>query len=188
MNSTSASLLDRLKKPGQEAGWRRFVELYSPLLYHWVRGSGLKGADAADVVQDVFVTLVEKLPQFEYNADGSFRGWLRTITQNKCRDRLRRKIAAPETQNTLDRAAPVARADAELFLEAEYRRILARRGLQLMQTEFEETTWKACWESVVSGRGAAEIGRELQISTNAVYLAKSRVLRRLREELDGILE
>lgn len=188
MNSTSVSLLRRLKQPEQEQAWRRFVELYTPLLYHWVRKSGVNGSHTADVVQEVFAVLVEKLPDFDYDASGSFRAWLRTVTQNKCRDRLRKIVASKTVDVTLDVVEPSQVDDIELFSEAEYRRALAHRALELMQTEFESTTWKACWESVVSERSVTEISKELGITPNAVYLSKSRVLRRLREELDGLLD
>ena len=72
--------------------------------------------------------------------------------------------------------------------EEEYRRYLVRRALGLMQAEFEPATWKACWEFVVHDRPAAEVAAELGLSVNAVYLAKSRVLRRLRAELRGLLD
>lgn len=72
--------------------------------------------------------------------------------------------------------------------EAEYRCHLVHRALELMQAEFQTVTWKACWECVVRDRTAAEVAAELGITVNAVYLAKSRVLRRLREELQGLLD
>jgi RNA polymerase sigma-70 factor, ECF subfamily len=73
MESTSSSLLLRLRQPGEQASWQRFVDLYTPLLYFWACRMGLSSADAADLVQDVFVTLVQKLPQFEYDSGKSFR-------------------------------------------------------------------------------------------------------------------
>jgi RNA polymerase sigma-70 factor, ECF subfamily len=77
---------------------------------------------------------------------------------------------------------------AELFSESEYRRGLARRALEVMQANFEPTTWRSCWELVVCGKSAAEVSRQLGLSINAVYVAKCRVLRRLREELEGLWE
>jgi RNA polymerase sigma-70 factor (ECF subfamily) len=81
-----------------------------------------------------------------------------------------------------------AEAAADSFSEVEYRQQLVARALELMQAEFQPTTWKACWEFVVAGRPAAEVGRQLGISENAVHLAKGRVLRRLRQELEGLLD
>ena len=90
MNSTHSSLLERLRRPDDVEAWDRFVRLYTPLLFHWARGAGLRDPDAADLVQDVLVVLVRKLPEFHYDPRKSFRAWLRTVTLNKWRERLRR--------------------------------------------------------------------------------------------------
>ena len=138
-------------------------------------------------MQEVFVILVQTLPTFHYDQNGHFRRWLRTILLNKLCDRKRR---AQRLEKALEqRPQEVMLPDvAETFWEAEYQRELARQALRLMQAEFEETTWKACWETVVRGRPAEEVARELGISENAVYIAKCRVLRRLRQELAGLVE
>ena len=73
----------RLKSPDNGLAWSRFVELYTPLIYFWARKCGLQSPDAADLVQDVLTLLVDKLPEFQYDRSGSFRGWLRTVTLNK---------------------------------------------------------------------------------------------------------
>ena len=90
MDSTPVSLLERLRRPAEQAAWERFVRLYTPLLCQWARRLGLRGADAADLVQDVFVVLVQKLPEFRYDPRRRFRGWLWTVTLNKWRERRRR--------------------------------------------------------------------------------------------------
>ena len=92
MYTTSTRLLERLREPGQDQAWQRFVQLYTPLLYTWAHWQGLQGADAADLVQDVFTLLLRKLPEFRYDKDRSFRGWLRTLTLNKWRENQRRKL------------------------------------------------------------------------------------------------
>src|SRR5258708_3966903 len=96
MHTTSASLLERLRQPDAADAWRRFVRLYTPLLYYWARGLGLPTHDAADLVQEVLVVLVHKLPEFNYDPTKSFRGWLRTIALNKWRERCRRFAARPD--------------------------------------------------------------------------------------------
>ena len=97
MDSTSASLLRRLRQPDQEAAWQRFVDLYAPLVYHWSRSQGLNPTDASDLVQEVLAILVTKLPEFEYDPTQRFRGWLRTVTVNKARDFQRRQATRPST-------------------------------------------------------------------------------------------
>jgi RNA polymerase sigma-70 factor (ECF subfamily) len=184
--TTSPSLLMRLQKGEEAQAWPRFVKLYTPVLYGWVRSQGISCDDAADIVQEVFALLVEKLPTFQYNPEKSFASWLRTVTVNKCRDHYRRGKNRPVlTDPQVDLAIP---DNVGQFSVDEYRRRLARRALEIMQSEFQPATWKACWQAVVTNRPAADIAAELGISVNAVYVAKSRVLRRLREELDGIWE
>jgi RNA polymerase sigma-70 factor (ECF subfamily) len=186
MNSTSTSLLQRLQQPGASADWQRFVQLYTPLLYYWARGAGMPADDAADLVQEVLVVLVQKLPEFRYDAGQSFRGWLRAITLNKWRERCRRHNTRPD-QGGDSGLSGVAEPDpAAGFEEADYREQLVRQALAIMQAEFEPTTWKACWEVVVTDRPAAEVAAELGVSVDVVYGAKSRVLRRLREEMAGL--
>jgi RNA polymerase sigma-70 factor (ECF subfamily) len=186
MLTTSPSLLERLGRPNEPGAWARFVELYTPLLYHWARRAGLQAADAADLVQDVFAVLLRQMPLFAYDRHKSFRGWLRTVTLNKWRETQRRRAARPAGGPApADLPGPDGLA---AFEEAEYRQHLARRALQLMQAEFPAVAWKACWEVVVAGRPAAEVAAELGVSVEAVYTAKSRVLRRLRQELAGLLD
>ena len=76
LNTTFASLLERLRQPGSPGAWPRFVRLYTPLLHYWVRRTGFSDADADDLVQEVFAALVQKMPAFAYDKDKTFRGWL----------------------------------------------------------------------------------------------------------------
>lgn len=186
MNTTPHSLLERLRSPTEEAAWGRFVELYTPLLYHWARRFGLQQEDAADLVQEVFSILAVELPSFRCDSKQRFRGWLWTVTRNKWRSRQRRLAVRPQEVGDADLAA-VADDNSDGLEETEYRKYLVGRALQIMQGEFEPTTWKACWLYVVEGRSSADVAAELGLSVNAVHLAKSRVLRRLRQELEGLL-
>jgi RNA polymerase sigma-70 factor, ECF subfamily len=187
MDTTSASLLERLRQPNPQADWARFVELYTPFLLEWARRAGLQAQDAADLVQEVFVTALHEMPQFNYDKNKSFRGWLRTVARRKWLNRQRARQKLPEVHEAAlaDVAGP---ADMEAFWEAEHHQRLTARALELMQAEFEPTTWKACWEFVVQSRPAADVATELGLSENAVYIAKWRVTRRLREELQGLLD
>jgi RNA polymerase sigma-70 factor (ECF subfamily) len=185
MNTTPVSLLERLRRPAEQAAWQRFVRLYTPLLCHWARRLGLRGADAADLVQDVFVVLVRKLPEFRYDPRQRFRGWLWTVTLNKWRER-RRRGAPPSQADQADLDGLAGPDDAGGIAEAEYRQYLTRRALELLRAEFQPATWKAFWECVVNERPAAVVAGELGLTENAVYLARGRVLRRLRRELDGL--
>jgi RNA polymerase sigma-70 factor, ECF subfamily len=191
MDSTPASLLEQLRRPltthETARAWERFVNLYTPLLFYWVRRLGLPDGESADFVQDVFTALVEKMPAFRYDAGKSFRAWLWTLTLNKWRDRRRKP--ASERQASDRQLEDVANLSEPTPLEEkDYRAHVVGRALKLMRTEFSENTWKACWEHVVRGRSAAEVAAELGIGVGTVYVAKSRVLHRLREELAGLLD
>jgi RNA polymerase sigma-70 factor (ECF subfamily) len=186
MHTTSISLLERVRHLEEHAAWERFVELYTPLLYYWACRLGLQEMDASDLVQEVFAILVQKLPEFHYDSGKSFRSWLRTITHNKWRDFQRRR-AAERAQGGMAELPQVPAPEEDPFWEQEYRQQLVGRALELMQQEFQPATWKACWECVVASRPAADVAAELGLSVDAVYAAKSRVLRRLRQELSGLL-
>lgn len=185
--STSASLLQRVRQTTDREAWERFVQLYTPLLFWWLRRAGLQQEDAADLVQDVLTDLVRKLPSFEYKLNGSFRGWLRMVVLNKWRDRRKRRASLEVTAGSalLDQAEPDPLPE---LTEAEYRQQLVSRALKIMQSDFEPTTWRACWELIEGERPAAEIAAELGLTAGAVYAAKFRILARLRQELAGLIE
>ena len=188
IDSTSASLLERLEVPGQKEAWDRLVDLYGPFLQECARRLGAQTQDAADLVQEVFVVLLAMMPTFKYEKGKTFRGLLRTIMRNKWLDMVRRKKTAVGAADDagLDEAAD---HDAlESMWVHEHQQYLVRRGMEVIRAEFEPKTWRSCWESVVVGRPTAEIAAELGITENAVYIAKHRVLRRLRQELEGMLE
>lgn len=182
MESTHGSLLERLRQPGEPLAWQRFVQLYTPLLISWSRRLRLQDADAADLVQDVLMHLVRKLPEFDYQPGKSFRGWLHTVLVNKWRDRSPSPAAGGKLPE-------VGRPDPQVQLtEAEYQQHLVGRALQLMKAEFPDITWKAFWEYFACGRPAAQVAQELKTTVNVVYLARSRVMTRLRQELGGLLD
>ena len=179
MLTTSLSLLERVRQPDRE-GWQRFVQLYTPLLFHWARRANV--GDADDFVQDVFTVLVEKLPQFQYDPSRSFRAWLKTILMNIVRKKFRQPAPGP-----LLVEVPASNPVNDLE-NAEYRQLLLTRALELMQTDFAEKTWKSFWECEVNGRAAAQVAPELGLSVGAIWVNKARVLARLRAELAGLLD
>jgi RNA polymerase sigma-70 factor, ECF subfamily len=186
MHTTPISLLERLRQPTDSA-WARFVDLYAPLMHSWARRLTPTDEDAADLVQDVFVLLIRKLPRFRHDGQHRFRSWLRTVLLNQWRERYRPAVpVVPE--NLADVADPEASDPADAVAEREYQAYLVGRALELMRTDFGPATWKACWETTVRGRPAAEVAVELDISVAAVYAATARVLRRLRGELRGFWE
>ena len=187
MESTSLTLIELLQDPQDEDAWGRFVQLYAPMLKRSVERFGLQEAETADIVQDVLIVLQRKMPEFEYDPERSFRSWLRTVSANRCRDFLRKRNRNPHQAKSSYLLRLVDGDDIALFTDQEYHTHVVRQALMLMQADFQENTWRACWLHVVEERPASEIADELGISTNAVFIAKSRVLRRLRERLDGLL-
>ncbi len=187
MYTTSLTLLDCLRRPGDQKAWERFVRLYTPLLYYWARRLGLQQSDAEDLVQEIFALLLRKLPEFRYEQGGSFRNWLRVVAHNKWRERCRRARSVPESSgNGLEQAAaPDATRE---FEEAEYRQHLVSRALELIRPEFSAAAWRAFEQHVVAGRDAQEVAVELGLRVGSIYAAKSRVLTRLRRELQGLVE
>lgn len=190
--STSRTLLERIKLR-DPAAWRRFTELYGPIVYHWSEVAGLQATDAADVTQEVFRSVMTGVGEFRHERPGdSFRGWLFTITRNKLRDFFRSQakpgqaIGGTEGQRQLEQAAEVSQTD--IYSPPPGASDLTRRALQIMQTDFEPATWQAFWKTAVEGQSPADVARELGLTLAAVYKAKSRVLNHLRRELDGLVE
>ena len=160
--------------------------MYTPLLLSWARDNGLSEADAADLVQDVFLILLRVLPTFEYHPGGSFRAWLRTILVNRWRTWQRRR--QPQTMVAKQLESVPNPADPGLPGEAEERRQLVTRALTLLEHELEPVTWQAFRRYVMLDRQPAEVASELGVSVNVVYLARARVLQRLRGMLAGLAE
>lgn len=185
--TTRASLLQQLRNRQDSSAWSKFVQLYTPLVYQWVTDLGIRESQRNDVVQDVFLVLLGKISTFQYDPSQSFRGWLRTVTINKSRDALRRMNRATEPKFFAQLEIAESN-DIELLTQQEYRDHLANAALKLMRTHFSPSTWQACWEHVAKGRPAKEVAQELGMSVNAVYLARGRVLQRLKQELVGLWE
>jgi RNA polymerase sigma-70 factor (ECF subfamily) len=150
----------------------------------------LQAADAADVGQEVFQTVARKVGDFHRDRPGdSFRGWLWTITRNKVHDfhRARLPDQAAGDPDALERLTAAQPADEDGRPEAEAK-LLYRQALDLLRQEFQEATWRAFWRVVVDGQRPAAVAAELGLTANAVYLAKSRVLRRVRQEYADLLD
>ena len=184
MDPPPDSLLDRLRRDGSRQDWERFVDLYGPLLEFWARRL-LPADDAADLIQDVLLRVMQRLRSFAGAEDGSFLAWLRAVLLNRWRDRRRRAAVPPRTAGSAALEAVAGADDLAEVITTEDRAVLIRRALQIKQTDFAPTTWRACWERVVAGRPAADVAAELGVRVAVVYSATYRVIRRLRSELGG---
>jgi RNA polymerase sigma-70 factor (ECF subfamily) len=186
-SSISSSLLLRLKARHPEA-WDRLANLYGPLVHHWCLRTGLQEADAEDVVQEVFRTVAARIATFRRQRKGdTFRGWLFTITRNKIGDFVRRRRGRANASGGTDALVQLSEvaADEDLASATESTEVggLYQRVLGLVRFQFEERTWQAFWRVVVAGQSPADVAADLDVTVNTVYIAKSRILRRLREEL-----
>ena len=189
--STSSSLLHRAVARDKDA-WRRLAELYGPVVYGWVRAAGFKEHDAADVVQEVFQSVFTSLPQFRKELPTDrFRGWLGTIAHRRACDHLRKRAAQPpaaggsEAQAMLQ-ALPERLPESGIAEDANSHADLIRRALELVRPEFADHTWQACMQTAVEGRRPADVAADLEMTVGAVYVARSRVLKRLKKELEGL--
>lgn len=188
--ATSLSLLLRAKLLDADA-WQRLVRIYSPLLHHWCRQSGLSPDDADDVVQETLAAVLRGMPTFDVDDQRhSFRGWLRTIVRHRLIDLFRRRKITPRGAGGTDAQLQLAEvcdplADEEDENPAETS-LVFRAAVEVIQAEFEPLTARAFWLTMVEDRSPASVAAELGLSLNAVYKSKYRVLARLREVLDGL--
>jgi len=183
---TRPSLLVRIRDAGDREAWRQFVELYAPLVYKFARRHGLQDADAADLTQDVLQAVAGASKRLVYDSRrGTFRAWLYTVARNKLRNFLvvRQRRREDGDRRLLDEQP--AREEVELW-EKEYEERLFDWAIEQVRGRFHEATWRAFWMTAVENHGAAEAAAELRISIGAVYIAKSRVLARLRNEIQRV--
>lgn len=188
---TSASLLERLRDHRDAQAWQKLVRVYTPLMRAWLRPAGLQTADVDDLTQRVLEVVVRKLPEFRHSGrPGAFRAWLRGITTNLLREfRRGRGVARPPawTSALLDQVQDPA-SDLGRWLDQEHDRHVVNGLLRLVEREFTPATWQAFHRQVFDGRPAAAVAADLGTSVNAVLIAKSRVLARLRLEAQGLVD
>ncbi|MGO8749619.1 MAG: RNA polymerase sigma factor [Thermoguttaceae bacterium] len=191
-SSISSTLLDRVKADRPEA-WTRLVTLYGPVIYRWCRQAGAARDDAPDLVQEVFAAIARHVGSFRRDRPGdSFGAWLRTITRNTIRGHFRSRRGQAVARGGTDAQAQLHQVPEPLeAVEAgdprEVADLVLPIGLELVRAEFESRTWEAFRRVAIEGQPSARVANDLGMSVEAVYQAKSRVLRRLRRELDGLL-
>lgn len=191
-NETSLSLLERLCQAPDSDSWKRLVEAYSPLLKNWIGRYEVQAADADDLVQDVLLVVMRELPSFRHNQQrGAFRTWLRRIVVNRLRNFWRSRGRAIEQGGELmvrlDELEDPRSADSRLW-DQEHDRHLALQLLTILDGRFTESTRAAFRRLVIENADADEVAAELGLSLNAVFTAKSRVLRELRLAGRGLLD
>lgn len=183
MDRTPASLLDRMTRGADPAAWERFVRLFTPLLDRWASRLGVSETDRADLIQEVFVILIRRLPGFHYDRDRSFRAWLWTVFRHTALAWKQRQGREP---GPLDHVEQIPAPNGPDRVEADFRQYLVGRALAILRADFPAQTWKMFWAVAVTGRSGVDVAREFGTTANAVYLARGRVLSRLRHELAGL--
>ena len=192
MSPTSLSLLDRLRAARPESpDWARLEGIYRPLIRRWLGLAPGLGDDADDLAQEVLTVLCREVPRFDRRREGSFRAWLRGVTVNVARNARRRRQRRPivgldPAEGFFDRLADPA-DDLARRWDRDHDKHVVDRLLSAVEPDFTPTTWQAFRRFGVDGEPAARVAADLEMTENAVILAKSRVLRRLREEAGELL-
>jgi RNA polymerase sigma-70 factor (ECF subfamily) len=186
--TTQPSLLLRLRDARDQEAWRHFVRLYGPVVYGYGRQRGLQDADAADLTQEVLRAVSTALGRLDYDhRRGAFRAWLFTLAHHKLYDLLARQrrpgrgSGDPGVRQRLDEQ-PAREEDSALW-DQEYERRVFLWAAEQVRPRFQDSTWQAFWLTAVEGRTGKEVAETLGMTVAAVYLAKSRVMARLREQV-----
>lgn len=189
VDKTSTSLLRRLRDPQDHASWKEFFELYQPLLMRYVRKKGLAEHDADDVVQRIFVKLLRELPVFELDrGKGRFRTWLWQVTHNAVVDWARANQRMRAVEDQLRHQWKEADDEPDADWDTELQKRVLEYALQKIRAQTQPNTW-ACFEQhLLKGRAGAEVGAELGVPANTVYVYAARVLARVREQCQVYLE
>lgn len=187
---TRASLLYRLREAGDNQAWSEFVAIYTPLIFAFCRGRGLSEADAGDVSQDVLKAVAGAISRFDYDpARSSFRNWLFTVVRSKLNNHLAAQSRRPRPagETTLQQFAELTPdSAAEDAWRREYQSHLVNWAANQIRREFKDATWNAFWRTAILGEDADVVARELGVSINALYIARSRVTGRLKQKIDEL--
>jgi RNA polymerase sigma-70 factor (ECF subfamily) len=193
MNETQQSLLLRAQN-GEQDAWKDLTDLYRPLIIGWLQRQGVPARDLDVLSQEVLLSVVKHLPRFEHTGQrGAFRSWLRTIVCSRTSDYWR--ATEPRLQADGGSGATAAleqiadpNSDLNRRWDEEHDRYVIDCLLDLVQEEFEPTTVRAFRRLALDGASGAEVAAELGLSGAAVYMAKSRVLQRIRQEAEGLID
>ena len=189
---TRASLLIRLRQPGNQEAWREFASLYEPLIYRLAARKGFQHADAQDLLQEVLVAIARGIDRLEIGEDkGRFRGWLSRISRNlivNALEKRQRTVVGSGDSDICERLAqePALDDQAQTAYILEFRRELFHWAARGIRAEFQPATWNLFWRTSVEGEPIAETARELGLSLGAAYAARCRVLARLRKKIEEL--
>src|SRR5262249_10182886 len=184
---TRASLLLRIRDPRDRLAWGEFVRVYAPLIHAYGLRRGLQDSDAADLTQEVLHRVARASARFDYDpARGSFRGWLLTVTRNELRKlaaRGRHLCGETEVLRFIEQQPDAA--DEEVW-RREYQWALLQWAANTVPLELRAPTWQAFWGTAVLADDTDRVARELGLSPGAIYVARSRVTARIRQEIESV--
>lgn len=183
---TSQTWLARLIASTDGVEWERLSEIYAPLLARWAARAGVPASDRDDLVQEVLLVVIRRVAEFEHRGPGAFRAWLRSILANKLRkyfEKQRNTTPGFDLDSLADGNSVLGRQ-----LDAEHDAFVVLRVMSLIEHDFEPRTWAAFRRIVLAGEPAADVARDLNMSLNAVVLARSRVMKRMRQEIGAWCE
>jgi RNA polymerase sigma-70 factor (ECF subfamily) len=191
--ATRASLLVRLRDPRDESAWKEFIDLYAPLIYGYLRKQGLQDADAADLSQEVLTAIAGAIGRLEYDPQrGAFRNWLFTVVRRKLLTWRRAESYRPFggnpglDSNFLEQCSTPPQMDATW--EAEWERSRFAWACEQVRADVTDPTWQAFWRTAIVGQPSKQVASDLGLTVAAVYVARSRVLARLKEAVQSIAE
>ncbi|MCA9106417.1 MAG: sigma-70 family RNA polymerase sigma factor [Planctomycetales bacterium] len=190
---TRSSLIAQVRSPEDRESWDQFVIIYRPVIYRMARRRGLQDADAQDLVQTVLMRVARAIPSWERSGpETKFRHWLRRVTRNAIATAFSRKPrdAAAGGTEMLDLLAeqPADAADIERELARESMRERYLRTASVVKAEVDSDTWRAFELTVVNRLPCEEVASQLGKSVGAVYAARGRVMRRLRDQAQRMKE
>ena len=186
---TRASLILRLPSAADAEAWRQFVSIYEPFVYRFARRGGLQDADARELVQNVLLSVARAVGRWRPDGDrGKFRTWLFRIARNQLIDVSRKRHSAAVARGgtsmlgVLDQL-PAGSGWSSDDVRLSHRRVLFRWAADRVMATVHDVTWRAVWMTAVEDRPVDEAARALCLSVGAVYIARSRVMSRLRDEI-----
>jgi len=184
---TRNSLILRLKEPADAEAWFQFCEIYEPLILRIAKSRGLQAADANDLAQDVFIRIAKSVRRWEPDPEkGTFRGWIGTIARNLTIDFLRQQKRQPvSADDPVMKNLPERCAESD-FYDAEYEKQLFAWAADKIKPSFKPQTWQAFWLTAVENRSVAEVSETLELSAGAIYMARSRVIAKLRKTIESV--
>lgn len=185
--TTRYSLIERIRSPEDAEAWTEFTSIYQPVIFGICKSKGMQHADATDVTQEVMARVASAIEKFDpTHSRVTFRGWLYRVTQNLVTDFFRKN-----EKNVLANASPELPITSELRVESQesqqfalnFKRQVFVVVAKKIQSQAAQNTWRAFWETEVEQRPVEDVARELDMTTGSVYVARSRIIARMRKEV-----